>query len=302
MVYIVIGGAGYIGSHTIDALLKGDKKVICIDTFINSFPTIFSEMNNLENLEIQTEFEYNKLDKVDAIFHFGALKSISESFNDPISYYDNNLSATARALELMVNTNCNTFVYASSSAVYSGGNGVYSENDLPNPTSPYGRITLACEKLIQDIAALYPTKKFIILRYFNPYGGLESPKLMDHMNLFPTIQKALKEGTTVKLFGNAYKTPDGYCIRDFVHITDVVKAHILCLTLQTPGYHIFNIGTGKPVSVLQVVTLFRNKYHQLRVDIAPARLGDNEMVVANVQKASTQLGWIPRVEMGLNVI
>jgi UDP-glucose 4-epimerase len=306
MVYIIYGGAGYIGSHLIAQLLQAEKSVICIDNLTNSFSSIFSEMPNTHLLTLVTEdnYTYSGIEKVEGIFHFAAMKSVPESCKNPIEYYENNIGITCRALEMMRDTGCDVFVFSGSASVYgssSPGHGS-SETDALNPLSPYGRTKVACENLIQDFAATQPGKRFFSLRYFNPYGGTETPKKKEHQNLLPALMSALESNTPFKVYGTDYQTPDGTCVRDFIHISDLIKGHVACLSYKRPGYHVFNLGSGKGTSVLQVITAFKSKYPRLLVETHPRRQGDAPFLFANITKARTELGWSPQVEIGPRVL
>lgn len=306
MVFIVYGGSGYIGSHLIAQLLSCSVNVICIDNLSNSYSTVFETIRNNELLQLVTNenFKYTGLEKVEGIFHFAALKSVPESCKNPIEYYENNIRITCRALEMMRDTNCNTFIFSSSASVYgssSPSNGS-SETDELKPISPYGRTKIACENLIQDFARTLPTKRFFSLRYFNPYGGNELPKKKENQNLIPALMNALETKTPFKIYGTDYPTPDGTCVRDFVHISDLIKGHLACLGYEKPGYHVFNLGSGSGTSVRQVVTAFKNKYPALLVENHPRRQGDVQFLYANVTKAKTELNWVPQVKIGSHVL
>lgn len=301
MVFIVYGGAGYIGSHLVSQLLQAGKRVICIDNLNNSFSHIFLEMANLENLTLITDgdYKYTDIDRVEAIFHFAAMKSVPESCKKPIEYYENNVGITCRALELMEDSGCEVFIFSGSASVY-GASSVMAgskETDQLNPMSPYGRTKVACENLIRDFASNHPTKRFFSLRYFNPYGGIELPRKTEFQNLIPALHQAVKTNTPFSIFGTDYQTPDGSCVRDFIHIIDLIKGHIACLSYNRPGFHIFNLGSGKGVSVLQVINAFKSKYPQLQVKVCPRRDGDVPFIYANIDKARAELGWSPCIEI-----
>lgn len=300
MVYIVYGGAGYIGSHLIASLLKTGNNVICIDNLSNSYSTIFDDMPNRDNLSLITddEYVYTDFEKVDAIFHFAAFKSVEESIKNPLEYYENNIGITCRALEMMKNTNCDTFIYSGSASVY-GFSPLFgsSETDTPNPLNPYGRTKLICENMIKDFSDLYPKKKFFSLRYFNPYGGNENPKKELFQNLIPSLLNSVKKNIPFEIYGNDYNTPDGTCVRDFIHITDLINGHISCLKYDKNGFHIFNLGNGVGITVQQVVEMFKVKHPSLIVKVSPRRIGDVPFVFANITKAKRELNWLPRIQM-----
>jgi len=293
MVFIVTGGAGYIGSHMVRHLLQAGKRVVCIDNYENSHPTVFSGMPNLDNLTMQKDYEYDEAESIEAIFHFAALKSVPDSIKDPLSYYENNVGALCRALELMEHTDCKTFIHSSSAAVYgTNQSGIFKEDDPLNPLSPYGRSKVTCENIINDFAVNHPQRRFFILRYFNPYGGVENPK-GEKKNLIPAIQEAIKNGTTVKIYGNSYQTPDGSCVRDFIHINDLIRGHFACLAANRGGVNVYNLGSGRPTTVIQVVKSFSTYYPQMKVEVLPPRQGDAPIMVANIEKAMAQLQWRP---------
>ena len=304
MVYIVYGGAGYIGSYLIASLLRSNARVICIDNLSNSYPTIFGDMPNNENLTLITEedYSYTDIEKVQAIFHFASLKSVEESVKNPLDYYENNIGITCRALEMMRDTNCDTFIYSGSASVYGTSPSTgSSENDIISPMSPYGRTKAVCEMIIKDFSNLYPQKRFFSLRYFNPYGGIENPKKEGNFNLIPALMNAVKNNTPFEIFGNDYPTPDGTCIRDYIHITDLIQGHLACMSYDKKGFHVFNLGSGTQMTVLQVVELFKLKYPQLIVKMSPRRLGDSPFVFANISKAKKELFWIPKVKMSFEL-
>lgn len=306
MVFIIYGGSGYIGSHLIGKLLSHNMKVICIDNLSNSFSKVFENIPNNELLTLETneDYKYTGLEKVEAIFHFAALKSVSESCKSPIEYYENNIRITCRALEMMRDTDCDVFIFSSSASVYgssSPSNGS-SETDELKPISPYGKTKIACENLIQDFAKTLPLKRFFSLRYFNPYGGIEIPKKKENQNLIPALMNALLTKTPFKVYGTDYPTPDGTCVRDFIHISDLINGHLACLNYENLGYHVFNLGSGNGTSVRQVVTAFKNKYPALVVENHPRRQGDVQFLYANITKAKTELKWSPKITIGAHVL
>ena len=300
MVFIVIGGAGYIGSHMIRELLELER-VVCIDQFSNSFPDVFADLSleKKSRLTVQREYEYNGGEKVSAIFHFAALKSVPESIENPLKYYENNLTSCIQALKLLEFTGCDTFIYSSSACVYAPTvSGVYSENDRLQPTNPYGHTKLMCETMICDTAVNHPLKRFFLLRYFNPYGGVENPR-NPGKNLIPAIKRAIDMGTPVTVYESpsAYNTVDNTCIRDFIHIDDLIQGHLVCYKSSLkPGVYTYNLGTGQGAAVMTVVNAYKSLYPSLSVKISPPRPGDPSVVIANCEKIGKELGWHARTK------
>lgn len=290
MTVIVYGGAGYIGSHLIKALLSFDKKVICIDNLNNSYSSVFEGYPNLENLQLITEdeYQYTETDQVEAIFHLAASTNIEESFRKPLECYENNVGITCRALEMCRATNCSTFIFASSSDVY-GRNGTFTETDLRTPISPYGRSKAACEDIIEDEARLHPTKRFFSLRYFDVYGGVENPKQIT--SLVSSLFHSIKLGIDYTLHGMDYKTEDGTYSRDYIHINDLIQGHIQCLRYNKPGYHVFNFGSGQSITVKQVLEVLACP--TLKVQPKARQPWNLDLVVASIDKARNELGWTP---------
>lgn len=300
MVFIVIGGAGYIGSHMIRELLELER-VVCIDQFSNSFPDVFTDLSleKKSRLKVQREYEYNGGEKVSAIFHFAALKSVPESIETPLKYYENNLNSCIQALKLLEFTGCNTFIYSSSACVYAPSvSGVYSEDDEVNPVTPYGHTKLMCETMIRDVAVNHPTKRFFLLRYFNPYGGVENPR-NPGKNLIPAIKKAVDTNTPITVYESPsrYNTVDNTCIRDFIHIDDLIEGHLICYkSPMKPGIHTYNLGTGQGTTVMTVVNAYKCLYPALTIRVSPPRPGDPAVVIANCAKIARELGWVAKTK------
>lgn len=299
MVYLVFGGAGYIGSHIVAKLLQSQKNVIVVDNFSNSFSSIFQNMPNLENLTVFSgdisEYKYSEIEKVEAVFHCAGYKNIPNSFRSPLEYYENNIGATCRALEILVDSGCDTFIFSGSAAVYGVSPSIgSSESDEVNPLSPYARTKVICEQIIRDFSKNYPEKRFLTLRYFNVYGGIETPKKQE-LSLIPALQYALSTNTSFKLFGTDYQTVDGTCVHDFIHISDLVNGHLAALLYTPKGYHVFNLGSGERTSIREFVNAFKIKYPLLRIEAHTRREGDSPFLYANISKARVELRWSPQI-------
>ena len=325
---LVTGGAGFIGSHTALQLLKSGLNVCICDSLVNSSEkTIFQIKKVLEMdknikkgelffregdlrdkkylFDIFKEFNDNN-QRIDAVIHFAGLKSVEESLNNPLIYWNVNLMSTINLLEIMESFKCNYLVFSSSATIYKPENNrKITEDCLKDPISPYGRTKFAIEKILEDLFASN-TKywKIANLRYFNPVGshgsGLigENP-LNKPNNLFPIICKvANKEYKELSIFGKDWNTNDGTCIRDYIHVMDLADAHLSALNYlqnNSPQIVSLNIGTGKGTSVMEIVNKFV-KVNKIKVPykFAERRSGDLSCVVADNSLALKLLGWKPR--------
>ncbi len=289
MVCIVVGGAGYLGSHIVKGLLELKKNVIVIDTFENSFPTVFSGMANLENLTLQTEHEYIGTEAVEVIFHFVSLNEL-EYKKGPSICYENDVGAICHSLQLMKDTDCKTFVFSSSGSIYGDSKDNPSkESDYQNPITIEGRSKIVIEMIVQDFASVYTEKRFFCLRYFNIYGGREKSK--QYVGLIPEMRHALQTDTPFVFHGGKSSTVH---ISDFVHISDAVSANMACLASSRSGYNCYNVGSGKGTPIISIVKSFKAKHPRLQVDPQPSRKSDPVALVANIEKIQQQIGWRPK--------
>jgi UDP-glucose 4-epimerase len=309
---LVTGGAGFIGSHTIVELFNAGYDPIIIDNFSNSHKSV---IGNIESI-LQTKLEvaevdgtnqdslnkvFQKFGPIEGVIHFAALKSVTESITDPLKYYKNNLIFLFNLLECMSKFNVTNFVFSSTCAVYGDPKILpISENEPLNPKSPYGETKRMCEKVIIDICNANPTKS-VILRYFNPIGAHPSSKIGElsldaPQNLVPIItQTAAGVRESFVVYGVDYNTQDGSCIRDFIHVVDLAHAHVKALKFieeNNFSYEIFNIGTGKGYSVLEIINTFEKiSGIKLKYSIAPRREGEIEKIYSDVTKSKSILGW-----------
>ena len=321
---LVTGGCGFIGSHTVCELYKNNYKVIIIDNFINSDRSVIDNMEKIIGNELVVyEFDIAEKDKLDNVFkihnisgviHFAALKSVSESIQYPLQYYRNNVMATISLLEVMKKYNCRNIIFSSSATVYGSSKSPLMEDDQTGKgiTNPYGQTKYMMENILEDFAtSLNNECSIIVLRYFNPVGahksGLigEDPKNIP-TNLMPFILKvALQNNNNIfisksfeelKIFGKFYNTKDGTCIRDYIHVVDLAKAHVLALNplkQSKKGYNVYNIGTGKGTSVLELVEKFKEVNNvKLPYTYSERREGDLEEVYCNADRAYEELGWV----------
>lgn len=308
---LVTGGAGYIGSHTVVELLNSGHTVVVVDNLANSSlesikraeeitgkNVIFYQLDIRDKSALKNVFSTNT---IDAVIHFAGLKAVGESTKKPLDYYDTNVYGSIVLIEVMAECGVQKLIFSSSATVY-GEPGVtkYTE-DLPagqNISSPYGRTKYIIEQIIADTAAANPNFHATILRYFNPIGAHESGKIGEDPsgipnNLMPFIaQVATGKRDKLSIFGNDYDTPDGTCLRDYIHVVDLAKGHIAALTHLTAGIHSYNLGSGKATSVLELVQAFeRASGVPIAFEFAPRRAGDLPEYYADASKAATELEW-----------
>ncbi len=314
MKILVTGGAGYIGSHTCVELLNEGFEVVVIDNFSNSKSTSldaikkitgkdfkFYEIDYLDKDALNKVFEENK---IDAVINFAGFKAVGESVQKPIEYYTNNISGALNLLDVMRKHNVKKFVFSSSATVYGNPEKIPLTEDckIGGTTNPYGTSKLFIEQILKDIYASDNSWDIIILRYFNPVGAHESgligedPKGIPN-NLMPYIAKvATKELKELSVFGNDYNTPDGTGVRDYIHVVDLAKGHVLALNKlekEGKGLFIYNLGTGTGYSVLDLVHAYE-KANNVKVPykIAPRRDGDIATCYSDPTKAKNELGFV----------
>lgn len=309
MTILVTGGAGYIGSHTCVELLDAGHSVVIADNLVNSSRDVIPKIEKITGKKVDffeidvTEYEATKklfeTYKFDGVIHFAGLKAVGESVEKPLSYYYNNIMSTINLSKLCLEFNVNKFVFSSSATVYGNNKPPFIETmELLPATSPYGETKAVCEKILMDVAKVNPSFSVSLLRYFNPIGahrsGLigESPNGIPN-NLMPYITKVAK-GILPKLnvFGNDYDTPDGSCIRDYIHVVDLAKGHLCAIEKIKPGINIYNLGRGKGISVLELIDTFE-KVNNLKIpyEIVGRRAGDLPAFYADATKAYNELNW-----------
>jgi UDP-glucose 4-epimerase len=313
---LVTGGTGYIGSHTAVELIGEGFGVEIIDNLYNSEAEVIDRIHNITGtkpgLEIFDLCDINRLDSyfsehkdISAIIHFAAYKAVGESVLKPLQYYRNNLVSLMNLLECMKKFSIPGFVFSSSCTVYGQPEKLPVTEDTPlqPATSPYGNTKQIGESIIRDTAASDNNIKAISLRYFNPIGAHPSSLIGElprgvPENLVPFItQTAIGLREELKVFGNDYNTPDGSCIRDYLHVTDLAKAHVVAVTRLLEGknksnYEIFNLGTGRGVSVFEAIQSFeRVSGKKLNYKVVGRRQGDIEKIWADPSLANRELGW-----------
>jgi UDP-glucose 4-epimerase len=309
---LVVGGAGYIGAHMVGVLLKAKFKVITLDNLSTGHRELHPGGLLIEGSLGDAKLLDNifSTQRIDAVMHFAAYSLVGESVADPLKYYRNNLAATTELLDAMKRHNINRFIFSSTAAVYGEPNQVPISEDHPcAPTNPYGATKLAVERMLQDCAAAH-NLKFMALRYFNAAGADESGKLGERhepeTHLIPLILKvATAEREHVKIFGTDYPTPDGTCIRDYIHVGDLAQAHLLALDALLSGKDsgIYNLGNSRGYSVRQVIEAARRVTgHEIPAVESDPRSGDPAILVADSAKIREELGWQPRFEDLENMI
>lgn len=314
MAILVIGGAGYIGSHTVVELLNENKEVIVVDNFSNSKPEMLGKIKKIINKDFKFyELDYSnkeKMDKVfaenkiDSVIHFAGYKAVGESVEKPIEYYTNNVSGTLNLLDVMRKHNVKTIIFSSSATVY-GDPEVVPLTEMCKigaTTNPYGSSKLFIEQILKDVYKSDNTWDVCILRYFNPIGSHESGIIGEEPqgrpnNLMPYIVRvASGELEELSIFGNDYNTPDGTGVRDYIHVVDLAKGHIKALEKlekEKSGIYIYNLGTGKGYSVLDMVHAFEKTTGQkIKYKITERRAGDIATCYADATKAKEELNWV----------
>ena len=314
---IVTGGAGYIGSHTVVELVRAGFEPIIVDNFSNSHPRVLDGLERILNQKIQL-FEVDCCDEsalnsifesclqhgsIAGIIHFAAFKAVGESTTEPLKYFTNNIGSTAALLATMHRHDVGPFVFSSSCTVYGQPKQIPVDETAPflPAESPYGYTKQACERLITDTHSAHSELNIALLRYFNPIGAHPSGYIgelpLGHPNnLIPFLTQAtagLRDPLTV--FGNDYPTTDGTCVRDYIHVVDLARAHVAALIWlegQKHACEALNLGTGKGSTVLQVIEAFESTNGiPVPYSIGPRRPGDVTAIYADTKKAKDLLGW-----------
>lgn len=308
---IVTGGAGYIGSHVAVKLSKAGYNIVIIDNFCNSSPS------TIDSLELLTESRLDvaeldlrdspSLEKVfaktkpSAVIHCAGLKAVAESVDNPVMYYENNISGTLKLLNQMDSVGCRQIVFSSSATVYGEASAPpFSEDARTYPSNPYGRTKLFIEDIIRDWSAAGEGRSAALLRYFNPIGADASGLIGENPNGIPNnlmpliLEVALGKRDILKVFGDDYDTPDGTGVRDYIHVDDLARGHLMALdyTANKTGTEVFNLGTGQGISVLELISALERVIGQkITHRIASRRSGDVAVSLADPSRAKRILGW-----------
>lgn len=312
---LVAGGAGYIGSHTCVALLEAGHTVIVIDNLVNSKletikrvekisgkAVVFYEVDATNEAALETIFTNHKFD---GIIHFAGFKAVGQSVAKPLEYYYNNVVSTLVLVKMCRTYGVKRFVFSSSATVY-GDNRVPFIESMPllPTTNPYGETKVMSERILLDFAQVNHHYSIALLRYFNPVGAHESGLIGENPNgvpdnLMPYMTQVAKgKQAKLRVFGNDYKTIDGTGVRDYLHVCDLAEGHVAALNKITAGVHIYNLGTGRGTSVLQLVEAFEQaNCIKLSYEIVDRRPGDIAECYAEVSKAEKELGWTAKRDL-----
>lgn len=309
---LVTGGAGFIGTHTCVELLKMNYQVIIVDNLYNASKKSIEVVERISGKPV-TFYHADIRDKVamDAIFkqeapifgviHFAGLKAVGESVKIPLAYYDNNVAGTVALCEVMAENNCKNIIFSSSATVYGDPHTVPIQEVFPlSATNPYGQTKLMLEQILSDLYVSDNTWNVVLLRYFNPIGAHESGDLGEDPNGIPNnllpyvMQVAVGKLPKVNVFGGDYPTPDGTGVRDYIHVVDLAKGHVASLQKLEPnnGLSIYNLGTGKGYSVLDIINSASQAANKdIPYEITARRSGDIATCYADASKAYEELGW-----------
>ena len=313
---LVTGGLGFIGSHTVVALIEQGYDVVIIDNLSNSSIDVLGGITKItqvtpefENIDLRNKEDviefFEKYPDINGVIHFAASKAVGESVENPLLYYENNLSTLIYLLKRLSKKDEANFIFSSSCTVYGQADSLPISEAAPvkKAESPYGNTKQIGEEIIQDTCKVHPNLKAISLRYFNPIGAHPSAEIGElpigtPQNLVPFItQTAIGKREQLSVFGDDYPTNDGTCIRDYIHVMDLAKAHVVALkrlmeNRSESNYDVFNLGTGKGNSVLEVIETFQKATgEKLPYKIADRREGDITAAYADTNKANSVLGW-----------
>lgn len=309
---LVTGGAGFIGSHTCVELLEAGHSIVVVDNFSNSKPEALKRIKKitgkdfkfyqLDILDLEALDKVFKENKIDAVIHFAGLKAVGESVQKPVEYYHNNITGTLMLIKAMRENGCKKIVFSSSATVYGVNNPVPYVETMPtnSSTNPYGYTKVMIEQILKDVCVADDEWAVSLLRYFNPIGAHKSGLIGENPNgipnnLVPYIsQVAVGIRDHLNVFGDDYDTPDGTGVRDYIHVVDLALGHIKAVEKisDTTGVKIYNLGTGKGYSVLEVLHAYEKACGKtLKYEIAPRRSGDIAMCYADTEKSKTELGW-----------
>jgi UDP-glucose 4-epimerase len=312
MKILVTGGAGYIGSHTCLELLLADYEVVVVDNLVNSKRESLKRAQEISKKEL-TFYNLDLLDKaglerlfdeqkIEAVIHFAALKAPGESVEQPLRYYHNNLTGTLHLCQVMQARGVKNMVFSSSATVYGEANHPPLREDMPTGgvINPYGWTKMMMEQILKDIHVADSQWNIVLLRYFNPVGAHPSGQMGEDpqgipTNLMPYLtQVAVGRLAELHIFGSDYPTPDGSCVRDYIHVVDLAAGHLKALDklADQPGVAVYNLGTGRGYSVLEVVQAFARACGKpIPYRLVARRPGDLPVSFADPSKAERELGW-----------
>lgn len=312
MKILVTGGAGYIGSHTVVELLNNGYDVVVVDNLYNSSKKAIDRVEEITGKKVKfyeadirdraMMDEIFKNENVDAVIHFAGLKAVGESVAKPVEYYENNIGGTLDLIEVMRANNVKNIIFSSSATVYGNPAELPITEKTPKGTctNPYGWTKWMLEQILMDVQKADPEWNVMLLRYFNPIGAHESGLIGEDPNGIPNnllpyvAQVAIGKLKEVGVFGDDYNTPDGTGVRDYIHVVDLAKGHVKALDKikEKAGCKIYNLGTGKGSSVLDVIHAFEKACgHEIPYSIKPRRAGDIDACYASCDLAAKELAW-----------
>ena len=311
MKVLVTGGAGYIGSHAVVELIAAGHEVVILDNLSNAKPEAVRRVSAITQREIpfvqgdirdrETLRRLFAVHDLDAVMHFAGLKAVGESVEKPLAYYDNNVTGSLTLFEVMREAGCKSIIFSSSATVYGDPASVPIREDFPtSATNPYGRSKLMIEEMLRDLAASDPTWRVVLLRYFNPVGAHESGMIGEDPNGIPNnlvpyiAQVAIGRLPRLRVFGGDWPTRDGTGVRDYIHVVDLARGHVAALAWlgRSRGVGIFNLGTGRGYSVLEMVRAFAEASgRDIPYEIVGRRPGDIAECYADPSLAERELGW-----------
>ena len=307
MSILVCGGAGYIGSHVVKYLLEKNEDVVVVDSLITGHVDAVDEKAHLELGDLKDEEFLNRVFEkyqIDGVIDFAAFSLVGESVSEPLKYFENNFYGTLCLLKVMKAHNVDKIVFSSTAATYGEAENMpILETDRTEPTNPYGESKLAVEKMFKWCTNAYGLK-YTALRYFNVAGAYPSGEIGEahtcETHLIPLIlQVALGQREKISIYGDDYPTPDGTCIRDYIHVMDLADAHYLALNRLRNGgdSQVFNLGNGEGFSVKEVIEVTRKVTgHPIPAEVSPRRAGDPARLIASSQKALDVLKWTPKYD------
>ncbi|MFT7685222.1 MAG: UDP-glucose 4-epimerase [Candidatus Azotimanducaceae bacterium] len=309
---LLAGGAGYIGSHTAIELIGAGHEIIVVDNLSNSSETSIKRVEKIANgkiifykkdlLNLSDIEEIFKTEKIDAVIHFAGLKAVGESVSNPLDYYHCNINTSINLCRVMLKYGVNRLVFSSSATVYGEPTEMPISEQTPiiDATNPYGRTKLIIEKILEDVCHANSDFHVVRLRYFNPGGAHKSGEIGEDPNgtpnnLLPFItQTAIGKRDELTVFGDDYPTPDGTCIRDYIHIEDLARGHLAAIEklATNPGLVSYNLGTGTGYSVLDIINAFEKANDiKLPIKMGPRRPGDIPESYTDASLAKNELGW-----------
>ncbi len=299
---LVTGAAGYVGSHAVRTLVTAGHRVVALDNLSRGHRVSVPDTVTFVEADVRDTAAVLQVltsERIECVLHFAAFAYVGESVENPLMYYDNNTGGTLSLLSAVERSECRRFVFSSTCATYGEPDSMPIREETPqNPINPYGATKLFSERMVRDLSRKLPSLSCALLRYFNVAGAAADGSLGEHhdpeTHLIPVVlQAALGVREKVIVFGDDYPTPDGTCIRDYIHVEDLVEAHVAVMEALRPGdLRIYNLGIGKGYSVKDVLDAARTVTGRaIKVDIGPRRPGDPPSLYADASKIHREIGW-----------